>query len=86
MRYFGFGDLSEKLVRNGIHTLENVMTLNASFAFFFGVLEIWFEAIVSGLGSSHLVLKVCRMIRITCMLFERGGKEYFDHVGTTQSH
>jgi hypothetical protein len=50
MTYLGFEDLFEKLVRNGIHTLENVITLDTNFAFFFEVLEIWFEAIVSGLG------------------------------------
>jgi hypothetical protein len=43
MRYFGFEDLSEKLA-----TLENVMTLDANFCFFFEALDIWFEAIVSG--------------------------------------
>jgi hypothetical protein len=48
MRYFGFEDLREKLVGNGIHTLENVVTLTLNFRFFFEVLEVWFEAIVSG--------------------------------------
>ena len=48
--YLGFEDLPEKLVGNGIHTLENVMTLEASFHIFFETLEIWFEVIVSGLG------------------------------------
>jgi hypothetical protein len=50
MTYFGFEDLPEKLAGNGIHTLENVPTLEASFRFFFETLEMWFEAIVSGLG------------------------------------
>ncbi len=49
MAYLGFEDLPEKLVGNGIHTLENVMTLEASFRIFFETLEIWFEAIVSRL-------------------------------------
>ena len=35
------------------------------------------------LESSHFVLKVCRMIRIIRMLFERGKMEDFYHVGTT---
>src|SRR6266700_4036020 len=48
MRFFSFEDLHEKLVGNGIHTLENVMTLDANFCFFFEVLEVWFEVIVSG--------------------------------------
>jgi hypothetical protein len=48
MSYFGFEDLREQLAGNGIHTLENVMTLDLSFGFFFQILEIWFEAIVSG--------------------------------------
>ena len=50
MKYFGFEDLPEKLVGNGIHALENVMTLDANFAYLFETLEVWFEAIVSGLG------------------------------------
>ena len=50
MTYFGFEDLREKLVGNGIHTLENVMTLDASNCFLFQLLEIWFEAIVSRVG------------------------------------
>jgi hypothetical protein len=50
MTYFGFEDLPDKLVGNGIHTLENVITLEASFRIFFETLEIWFEAIVGGLG------------------------------------
>ena len=50
MTYFGFEDLHEKLVGNGIHTLENVMTLCYDFSYFFQVLDIWFEAIVSGVG------------------------------------
>ncbi|KAI0283126.1 hypothetical protein BGY98DRAFT_911855 [Russula aff. rugulosa BPL654] len=31
MSYFGFEDLPDKLAGNGIHTLENVMTLDASY-------------------------------------------------------
>jgi hypothetical protein len=50
MRYFGFEDLPEKLVRNGIHTLENVITLDLNFHVFFEKLMVWFEAIVSGVG------------------------------------
>ncbi|KAF8503360.1 hypothetical protein F5888DRAFT_1661404 [Russula emetica] len=50
MTYFGFEDLPEKLVGNGVHTLENVMTLDTSFRFMFEVLVIWFEATVSELG------------------------------------
>ena len=72
MKYFGFEDLPEKLAGNGIHALENVLTLDASFEYMFETLQVWFEAIVSVLESSHLVLKVFRMIRITRMLFERG--------------
>jgi hypothetical protein len=71
MKYFGFEDLPEKLAGNGIHALENVLTLDASFEYMFETLQVWFEAIVSVLESSHLVLKVFRMIRITRMLFKR---------------
>ncbi len=50
MAYLGFEDLPEKLAENGIHTLENVMTLQAGFRILFETLVIWFEAIVRGLG------------------------------------
>jgi hypothetical protein len=50
MTYFGFEDLHERLVGNGIHKLENVITLDSNFAIFFETLKVWFEAIVSGLG------------------------------------
>ena len=50
MSYLGFGDLSEKLVGNGIHTLENVLTLSADCRALFEDLDVWFEAIVSVLG------------------------------------
>jgi hypothetical protein len=53
MTYFGFEDLPEKLVGSGIHTLENVITLDASFRTFFKTLEMWFEAIVSGLFTTY---------------------------------
>jgi hypothetical protein len=50
MSYFGFEDLREKLVGNGIHTLENVMTLDLGRSLIFQRLALWFEAIVSGVG------------------------------------
>jgi len=50
MTDFGFEDLPGKLAGNGIHTLENVMTLRTSFRILFETLEVWFEAVVSGLG------------------------------------
>jgi len=50
MSSLGFGDLREKLVGNGIHSLENVITLDRSICSLFRELEIWFEAIVSGVG------------------------------------
>ena len=80
MTDFGFGDLPGKLVGNGIHTLENVMTLCTSFRIFFETLEVWLEAVVSGLVDleySHLVLKVCRMTGITRMLFDLGTHKRF---------
>jgi hypothetical protein len=88
MTYFGFEDLPEKLAGNGIHTLENVLTLDANFSFFFETLEMWFEPIVSGLGifTPRTALKVYRILRITRMLFEQVMIHCFVHVGTTQSH
>lgn len=50
MTYLGFEDLPKKLAGNGIHSLENVMTLDLNTSYFFETLEIWFEAIVSGVG------------------------------------
>ena len=50
MSYFGFEHLRENLVGNGIHTLENILTLETSLRIFFEGLEIWFEAIVRGFG------------------------------------
>ena len=50
MTYFGFEDLFEKLVVNGIHNLENVVTLHTVLAYFFKTLAIWFEVVVSGPG------------------------------------
>lgn len=50
MSYLGFGDLPKKLAGNGIHTLENVLTLSADCRALFEDLDVWFEAIVSVLG------------------------------------
>ena len=47
----GFEDLPKKLVGNGIHTLENVLTLQGGFRILFEILAVWFEAIVSGLET-----------------------------------
>ena len=47
MSYLGFGDIPEKLVGNGIHNLENVLTLSTSYSGLFEKLYVWFEAIVS---------------------------------------
>ncbi len=53
MAYLGFEDLPEKLVGNGIHTLENVLTLDAGFRILFETLVVWFEVIVRGLGNLY---------------------------------
>ena len=50
MEYFGFEDLPQKLVGNRIHELENVMTLDYTFATWFETLEVCLEPIVSGPG------------------------------------
>ena len=52
MKEFGYEDLPEKLNGAGIHNLDNVMTLDPSIHAWFDKLEIWFEAVVSGIGSS----------------------------------
>ena len=47
MECFGYKDLPEKLNGAGIHSLDNVMTLDISFRRLFDDLRLWFEAIVS---------------------------------------
>ena len=69
MSHFGYEDLLEKLSGSGIHSLDNVMTLDASVHSMFDQLHLWFEAVVSDLQFSVLTLNVCRTARKTPITF-----------------
>ena len=69
MRCFGYEDLPEKLNGAGIHGLDNIMTLDPSIHNWFDGLQLWFEAVVSGLRFSVLTLNVCRTARRTPITF-----------------
>jgi hypothetical protein len=43
---FGYKDLPEKLNGAGIHSLDNVLTLDPYFRRLFDELQLWFEPIV----------------------------------------
>ena len=49
LRCFGYEDLPERLHGAGIHSLDNIMTLQHDIHSWFDQLELWFEAVVSGL-------------------------------------
>ena len=49
MKSFGYEDLPEKLNGAGIHSLDNIMTLELNIHSWFDELRLWFEAVVSGL-------------------------------------
>jgi hypothetical protein len=51
MKGFGYESLSEKLLGDNIHALDNVMTLSYDMKMMFNMLSVWFEAIVSDLTS-----------------------------------
>ncbi|KAH9072293.1 hypothetical protein EDB83DRAFT_2220311, partial [Lactarius deliciosus] len=44
---FGYEDLLDKLKGNGIHSLDNVMTLGMEIHHWFNQLKIWFEAVIT---------------------------------------
>ena len=68
---FGYEDIPEKLIGAGIHRLDNIMTLDASIHSYFDKLQLWFEAVVSGLQFSVLALTVSRTARKTPIIFVR---------------
>ena len=49
MRNFGYKDLPAKLNGTGIHSLDNVMTLDYTVHTLFDNLQLWFEGIVRDL-------------------------------------
>ena len=68
---FGYDDIPEKLKGAGIHSLDNIMTLEPNIHSWFDKLQLWFEAVVSGLQVSVLTLTVCRTARKTPIIFVR---------------
>ena len=77
MEYFGYKDLPDKLSGAGVHSLDNVMTLDPSIHSWFDELKLWFEAVVSGLLFSVFTLNVCRMARKTLILSVRRRSDSF---------
>jgi len=49
MRCFGYEDLPQRMHGAGAHSLDNIMTLQLDVHCWFDKLELWFEAVVSGL-------------------------------------
>jgi hypothetical protein len=70
LKCFGYEDLPERLNGDGIHSLDNVMTLDPIIHDWFDRLEIWFEAVVSNFKFlSPLMHNMHRMAWKTPMLF-----------------
>jgi hypothetical protein len=70
MECFGYKDLPEKLHGAGIHSLDNVMTLDPIFRRLFDELKLWFEAIVSDFDTfGTRKLNFARRARKILMLF-----------------
>ncbi len=69
MSCFGYEDLPRKLSGAGIHSLDNIKTLDVSIHSLFDKLQPWFEAVVSGLLFSVLTLNVCRTARKIPIIF-----------------
>jgi hypothetical protein len=49
MKNFAYEGLLEKLIGDGIHALDNVMTFSHDIHIWFDTLNLWFEAMVSEL-------------------------------------
>lgn len=85
LKCFGFGDLPERLNGYGIHSLDNVMTLDPTIHDWFDRLEIWFEAVVSDFKfSSPLTLNMRRMAWKIPMLFGLSETIAFANASQTQ--
>jgi hypothetical protein len=67
---FGYKDLPEKLNGAGIHSLDNLLTLDPFFRRLFDELKLWFEAIVSDFDIFRTrVLNFARRARKILMPF-----------------
>jgi len=64
LKCFGYEDLPERLNGTGIHSLDNVMTLDHPIHDWFDRLELWFEAVVGAFffWTTSLRLKVHRSV------------------------
>jgi len=67
-RCFGYEDLPEKLNGVGVHSLDNITTLDYTIHSWFDELQLWPDAEVRGLQFSVLTLNVCRTARRTPIL------------------
>jgi hypothetical protein len=86
MKNFGYETLPEKLTGDGIHALDNVITLSRDMSIFFNMLIMWFEAIVSDLTSLYTILSVCRMARKTHITLKYQSQLFFVAAKPTQSY
>lgn len=86
LKGFGYEDLPERLNGVGIHNLDNVMTLDPSIHAWFDKLEIWFEAVVSGIkSSSPRTLNVRRRTKEIPIIFALRKKHTFTRATQTPS-
>ena len=69
----------------GVNSLDNIMTLHVDIHSWFDELELWFEAVVSGLQSSVLTLNVCRTARKIPTISMRRKEDTFTRASQIQS-
>lgn len=87
MECFGFKDLPEQLDGAGIHSLDNVITLDLILRRLFDELKLWFEAIVSDFDIfSTRMLNFARRARKILMLSVPRIKCTCSGARQTQSH
>jgi hypothetical protein len=85
LKCFGYEGLPERLNGDGIHSLDNVMTLDPTIHDWFDRLEIWFEAVVSDFKFlSPLTLNMRRMAWKIPMLFALSETIVFARARQTQ--
>jgi hypothetical protein len=70
---------------DGVNSLDNIMTLDSPIHSWFDKLQLWFEAVVSGLQFSVLTLNVCRTARKTPTISVRRQEHSFTPASQIQS-
>jgi hypothetical protein len=85
MQCFGYEDLPKTLNGAGVHSLDNVMTLDPTIHGLFDNLGLWFEGLVSDFSifCPHK-LEVCRRTRRIPMLFVPGEAIILNRARQTQ--